>query len=213
VADWRVQTREFEKYIDAELARELVRAARVLRWFVSTREFQAELKAQVRPYLKEWREHFDGVISRIPTGPPSVPSQAPEWAAKREPKGASTTAPSGDNPSAPQTPASPRPSSSGDVPGRRKAGVRPRGRPRGKPLSAKDRSELRLRRHALIDPIWEAREYNNCEDWAAETKPKHTERVSGRALDDWLSARTEKSALKTRRWISKSADLSILKLP
>ena len=88
-----------------------------------------------------------------------------------------------------------------------------RGRPRVPQLSTDERTELSKRRHALIDPIWATRDYRNCEDWAAEKKPEHSRRISGRALDDWLSARKAKSNWQTLHWIGESTSKPVNELP
>jgi hypothetical protein len=87
------------------------------------------------------------------------------------------------------------------------------GRPRTAQLSENERTELSKRRHVLIDPIWADRHYRNCNEWAEERKPKHWRRVSGRALDDWLSARIPKSNRQTLHWIAESVGISVNELP
>ena len=88
-----------------------------------------------------------------------------------------------------------------------------RGRPRTPQLSTDERTELSKRRRVLIDPIWAHRHYRNCDEWAAERKPEHSRRVSGRALDDWLSARKRKSNWQTLHWIAESVGISVNELP
>ena len=88
-----------------------------------------------------------------------------------------------------------------------------RGRPRTPQLSTDERTELSKRRRVLIDPIWAHRHYRNCDEWAAERKPEQSRRVSGRALDDWLSARKRKSNWQTLHWIAESVGISVNELP
>jgi hypothetical protein len=87
-----------------------------------------------------------------------------------------------------------------------------RGRPRAAQLSTNERTELSKRRRVLIDPIWTARHYYNCDEWAEERQPEHSRRVSGRALDDWLSARKRKSNRQTLHWIAESVEISVNEL-
>jgi hypothetical protein len=85
------------------------------------------------------------------------------------------------------------------------AAIRPLHQPVQDSPHAEARADLKTRRHHLADPIFEKRQYQNCDDWAAEKQPKQNQAApSARALDNWLSGRTIRPIWRVRKWIAGS---------